>query len=716
MARPRRTRSGSLFLALILVPGVGRAVDAPAASHTFWRTSPVACSAPLRAPQVDFSCQSADVVTSPEAAWIAYSHAESTTTSGWSIHVVRNPNRTALGDSGAVETVSFPGTMPRLAWTGDARLVLVSCEELPTAASHLVVRCANAEGSWWSDAMPLPAARRGRLVSVGRLSSGPRGLLLPAVWHDLARDVTEMRCVRSEDGGLSWTEGGSVPLLHGEDADAEVEQTADGLAVLIVRVGDKLSRSVSHDSGFTWDALAPVALAASTGPMALAREGDRLTLAWTEPPSDSSVAAPGLQGLRRAVSADAGATWTAQPRLVLRPGSLPFALRLASSPHDLVLLVAVQHREQSSLACVSYGTLAPALAGLPTPEHARGRYTLDTDAARAALEVLAAHTLYRPQRAGRLFVEAYFMRSLVAAHTVLSPDDSADRWFDTHQGLERAIAFADSLVATQRWVGFWHVGYAAIYYADMAAAVAIFPALEPYVDAARLAKYQAAAERFVGGLEREHMFLPSGAVGGGRNPGVDPVQTAVEAARPYLVSTALVGLETEAWLFHRTGRLEYRQRALAALDYTLSQIVTDGFSEELGRKEGCLRVASYVQEGWMAMEQLLADPAVTERLRTALVPHVQWLLQSQRPDGTWADAVNGSFARTPGIVNFLIWYDQRCQATPAVRAAVQRASAVLTDPERWPSYGLFRAGPHYEVLRALSGRAIAALAAEHSVP
>jgi hypothetical protein len=396
---------------------------------------------------------------------------------------------------------------------------------------------------------------------------------------------------------------------------------------------------------------------------------------------------------------------------------LPIALGLAVSPRDLVLLLAERHREQGTLTCLAYGAQALASAELPPPERARARYTLDPEAARAALQVLAAHTLYRPQRAGRLFVEAYFMRSLVAAHSVLSSAGaSSDPWLDTRAGLDRAVAFADSLVATQRWVGFWNLGYSAIYYADMAAAVALYPALEPYVDAQRLARYEASAERFVNGLEREHLFLASGAVGAGRAIVADPLGNSVDGAKPYLVSTALAGIETTAWLYHRTGRPEFRRRALASLDYTLSQLAPDGFLEETARKEGCLRVASYVEEGWMAADQLLGDPVVTERLRKALVPHVEWLLRAQRPDGTWADDVSGSFARTPGIVNFLIWYDQRCDSTPAVRAAVQRASAVLIDPDRWPAYGLFRSGLHYEVLRAIAGRAVAALAAERFVP
>ena len=112
----------------------------------------------------------------------------------------------------------------------------------------------------------------------------------------------------------------------------------------------------------------------------------------------------------------------------------------------------------------------------------------------------------------------------------------------------------------------------------------------------------------------------------------------------------------------------------------------------------------------MAADAYLQDDTVRERLRRALPPHVDWLVRSQRADGTWDSGADGEFARTTPIVSFLLWYDQRCAPHPGARAAVERAAIPLTDPDRWMANGILRAGKNEEVLRALSSRALTALA------
>lgn len=339
-------------------------------------------------------------------------------------------------------------------------------------------------------------------------------------------------------------------------------------------------------------------------------------------------------------------------------------------------------------------------------------YGTDSKRARKALDLLSTHTLERSKRAPRLFVEGYFMRSLVAAHDVTTGSDFDRANFDTRRGLEMAIAFADSMVLMQNRFGYWELGYPAQWWADMGAALGIFPMLEPHVDEARLQRYQEAAERFLAGLRRDRMLHDDGGVGLGR-PMVSVRGRRVRAVTaPYLVSTALCGIEVRAWLYRRTGEVAYRDAALASLEYTLSQIDAKGrFIEETSRQEGLLRVAAYVQEGWMAADQLLEDSGALARLRAALPAHVGWILREQRADGTWDDGLEGSAARTPPIVNFLIWYDQRCEKRDDVRGAIRRAARTWQATERWEAMGLFRDDEHHEVQRALLGRPLAALAA-----
>ena len=338
-------------------------------------------------------------------------------------------------------------------------------------------------------------------------------------------------------------------------------------------------------------------------------------------------------------------------------------------------------------------------------------YVRDRAKAAVALSTWSDQTLARSAPAAKLFVEGYFMRGVVAAHSVrLQPEATGQR-----PDVARATAFADSLVAQQLHNGFWSIGYATSWLADMGAALAVFHALEAYVDSARAQRYEDAAARFIAAVVRDGMMLSSGALGVGWPVTGGGAERAWRsdvgwADDPYLVSTALVGIELQAWLFRRTRNVEYRRRALAALDYTLSQLKKDGSLPSMVRSEGIYTVAAYVEEGWMAADLLLDDPQVSARLRQALLPHVQWLLRTQRSDGTWDSDVRGDIARTPAIADFLIWYDQRCEARDDIQSAVRKAGSFLTDPKRWAKRGLLDASDTAEIWRALCGRPLAALA------
>lgn len=363
----------------------------------------------------------------------------------------------------------------------------------------------------------------------------------------------------------------------------------------------------------------------------------------------------------------------------------------------------------TAIACLACaGPVRRDAATLPVP----------ADAARVSLEALVVHILERPERAERLFVEGYYMRTLVAAHTVLagSPDSVRLR-----AGLEAAIAFADTLVATQREDGYWAIGYDSGWVADMAAALGVFPALEPHIGPQRRDRYVRTAQRFAAALERDALVLENGAIGVGWPMGQKP-EKVIRAWRSdmgwadaeYLVSSALAGVGVHAWLYHNTRDARYGARARAALDFTLSKLRSDGSLPAFSPHEGELGASAYVQEGWMAADLWLEDANLRTRLCARLPAHVGWLLRSQRADGTWDSGVSGDSARTPAIVNFLQWYAARCDAPSEVGAAVARAERALTRDGTFP--GACAGGEHDEVLRAVSGRALASLVQGAFVP
>jgi hypothetical protein len=331
---------------------------------------------------------------------------------------------------------------------------------------------------------------------------------------------------------------------------------------------------------------------------------------------------------------------------------------------------------------------------------------------------MCAHTLARPRPDPRLFVEAYFMRGFVAAYEALAGHDSeAPAWFARDSLLSRALAFADRLVETQSPLGYWPLGYPRVYFADIGAAVGLFAALDPYIDEPRRATYLQAGQAFVAAMQRDRAILDDGAIATGWRSSLATLEESSKRGSvprlersPYLVSTSLAGIEVHAWLFRHLREPKYRERALAALEFTLTQLQPNGSLPRLGTQEGEMLVAAYVQEGWMAADLLLRDAAILERLRAALKPHVRWLLRTQRDDGTWDTGADGEFARTSTILDFLIWYDQRCEPNREVRLAVRRGSRAFLDPDRWPWF--FGDGEHRAVLRATAGRAMAAMAAE----
>jgi hypothetical protein len=361
----------------------------------------------------------------------------------------------------------------------------------------------------------------------------------------------------------------------------------------------------------------------------------------------------------------------------------------------------------------------PLAIALPLVAKEKQLYTRSPAAMHAALFEIAQHITERGAPAQRLFVESYFMRSLIAAHEAVGDEVEPEV---AHAWLRQAVAFGDSLLLIQNDDGYLPIGYPAGYLADMAAALCVFPVLEPYVDAAHLERYESAVQRYLAAIERDRMLLSSGAIGTGwpdldrRGGGRAWRSDMGWYDEPYLVSTALAGISLNAWLYHRSGRPEYKRRAMAALDFTLEQLEPDGSLPAHARFEGKLRNAAYVQEGWMAAEAHLGDSTLVDRLREPLGEHVAWLVEEQSRDGTWVGPVPGDFARTPAVINFLNWYDRRINSDRNVQKTVRRAGGPFQNASKREKYGLCAEGEDNEVLTAFSGRALAAIVAGRPMP
>ena len=666
---PRRGRSA--WVALLVVAAVTGCSRKPAVDQVLW--SPGGAGRELRG-----SYGGGDVATGALGTWLVYD--EESSPGEWRIRV-RQFARGAAPGMPTPLLASLPGRAPSLL-VHEGRPVLL-CESEPRGGEPaLLIYMGSPDGRTWSAGRRIPTRSGRYAVTSGRLLRTSRGdLVFPATRGVTSEPAArEIVCLRSSDRGNTWSE--TSVLADPAAADPALAEYSAGKLLLVARRGAELARCESLDDGATWSTWIPMEARTDTLPPALRGLPGGVVLAWTDPPPDTSWAVPGLRAVRLAVSTDGGAMWRSLRPLVWSAGRTPWVPALAFDDDRLTALVLRRAHETSTLDCVSYA-IQPLQEPKQAASQAQGRYAADPGRAAAALELLCEHTLARPETSIRLFIEGYFMRSLVAGHEVLrglpSVADVAAmprrkdtratlppagaRLLDTQQGLTRAITFADWMLTGQDSAGYWPLGYKAVYVADMAAVTGLFAALVPHVDAARARRYEAAAVRFTAALERDGMFLPSGACGVGW-PETRTPHDSLGVREPYLVSTGLAGIELQAWLYSRTRDERYRQRALVALDYTLSQLGPDGSfpAVQVGpAAEGAYVAAAYVQEGWMAADFFLQDDAVLGTLRQGLRAHVGWLVRTQNPDGTWGSrGADGEWARTPPIVDFLIWYDQRC--------------------------------------------------------
>jgi hypothetical protein len=326
-----------------------------------------------------------------------------------------------------------------------------------------------------------------------------------------------------------------------------------------------------------------------------------------------------------------------------------------------------------------------------------------------------------------IFTGGYFMRNLVAGYRILG--DS--RYLDT------AVAYGDWLLSQQSERGYWQTGYAGrIYLADTASALGLFIVLHPHVDAPRQQRYRAAMQRYVDAIERDRLIRPSGALDVGLRTDADGNAT-VPYDQDYTTSSALTGGEIFTWMYHATRQEKYRDIAYRAQRWILSTMRADGvipYNHPGGKSD--LRVkgnpkndhllwvnslylnSAYVGEGLLSFDLYCGRPDWQRELRARIRPHLDYILRTQNPEGTWAPLSNWDQKRSPGIVNFLIWFHEHVDQDPRIPRATQRFAAFVLEPENGRRFGLLNAGAvpdpkdqqaviGYDCVTGLTGRALA---------
>jgi hypothetical protein len=190
-------------------------------------------------------------------------------------------------------------------------------------------------------------------------------------------------------------------------------------------------------------------------------------------------------------------------------------------------------------------------------------------------------------------------------------------------------------------------------------------------------------------------------------------------------------------LYHVTGKEQYREVAYHALRWVLSTMRSDGnipyinaYEQADWAKKGDPKNdynlwtrmtygnAGYVGEGILAFDLHCDQPAWRAWIEKTVQPNIEFLLKTQLPDGTWSKLPQTGWDRTrsPGIINYLIWYYGHVNHDPRIAQAVQRFDAFLLDPEKAKSFGLLSRGAvggekieAFNTATSLTGRALAAI-------
>jgi len=283
------------------------------------------------------------------------------------------------------------------------------------------------------------------------------------------------------------------------------------------------------------------------------------------------------------------------------------------------------------------------------------------------LELIYNHAIYQG---------AYLMRTLVAAYEITGREDF----------LQTALRFADEVVNLQRKDGYWVVAdHGNIYLAD---ALGLIMILYKHVDEQRQALYFQTIKKYADAVIEDGLIRESGALDVGwytmEDKGMEKGQG------PFTISSALTGVQVFTWLYHETGSSRYKGIAIRALNWLLDSMRDDGAIPYIFPERGAdpakqddpevhrylwemrrYTTSTYVGEAMISAYTFLDDQAVQASISKRLKQHIEMVLQTQNPDGTWGSNMHER-KRSPGIINLLAWWHREIEPNPRIPQVVKR--------------------------------------------
>ena len=372
--------------------------------------------------------------------------------------------------------------------------------------------------------------------------------------------------------------------------------------------------------------------------------------------------------------------------------------------HTISLIVAALIMS-SFLACIKRKSKSP--------------FCEDYNATRQSFKQLCDFISQEKAQVPIIFIGGYYMRTLAAGYRIFGNKDY----------LRIAVDYADSLLNKQSERGYWGTGYGVTYLADTGSAIALFTVLYKHVDEGQQDKYFDSISRYVTAIERDSLINPSGAIGvGWRTTKEGKIKAPWRDE--YTISSALTGAQIFTWMYHSTREDKYRQVAVNALRWIMGTMREDGVIPHIfaiyggslsivGDAENDYKlwekwpynVSAYVGEGLLAFDLYCNQPDWKAEIREKIKPYIEFLLKSQNDDGTWGVPWSPDQKRSPGVVNFLIWYYQHAQQDSRIVNAVQKFDQFLLIPEQAKAFGMINAGVEdigpNNIVTAICGRAVA---------
>ena len=369
-------------------------------------------------------------------------------------------------------------------------------------------------------------------------------------------------------------------------------------------------------------------------------------------------------------------------------------------------------------------TCSYTLAGTPTQQDNPFCSDAGCTESKALLKQTCDYIVTNKATVPTIYVGGYYMRTLVDGYEILGD----------HRYLNTALTYSDYLLTKQMSNGFWPTGYGAVYLADTGSALGLFISLYKHAGPERQKKFLDAILHYANSIEKNGMINPNGAFGTGWGH-VEGDTMTKPIPDQYTLSSALTGGEIFTWLYHITGKNEYRETAYKALKWVLSTMREDGnipyilaWEKADWDKHGDPKndyelwvdmtygTAGYVGEGILAFDLHCDQPAWRAWIEKAVQPNIEFLLKTQLQDGTWSKLAQTSWDRTrsPGVIDYLIWYYGHVNHDPRVAKAVRRFDAFILDGEKAKSFGLLNRGAEggvkasaFNTATSLTGRALA---------